>query len=88
MIRASATTCASSSAELGCYTFPPNTKLAGHTSTRFVADDGTLYMIANQAKIEPPIDTPVTVEARRVEPSPYIARIGGPHLWVLSFTAR
>lgn len=62
------------------YTFPEGTKLAGKTMTRFVADRGDAFWIAHGPT--EPLDQPLTLTAHRVEPSPFVTRVGGPYLWI------
>lgn len=66
------------------YSWPKQTKLAGTKATVFVSDDGTQFWLSQKPDPMPQLDTPVRITARRVEPSNFIARPGGPYLWVIS----
>jgi hypothetical protein len=68
------------------FTWEPGTKLAGETTVRFVVDGGGGFFIAHGADA-PPLGKPVTVHAYRVEPSPFVARPGGPYLWIMRIDA-
>lgn len=69
------------------YRWPAKTKLAGETSTVFDADDGTRYWLWDDAGLEPKPGKLARVEARIVEPSNFIARPGGPYLWIVDIEA-
>jgi len=69
----------------GAKTWPAGTKLEGTTMRTFVDDADRSYFIAHVTEKDLPIDVPVTLDAHEVEPSPYIARPGGPYLWIRSF---
>ncbi|MCY1009770.1 hypothetical protein OV079_30250 [Nannocystis pusilla] len=60
----------------------PGTKLEGERYLVFEADDGTAYLLAN-APAGGDSGRAATVKARVIEMSPYVARRGGPYLWVL-----
>lgn len=63
------------------HTFPEGTKLAGETMTRFVTDRGDVFWIAHGPT--EPLDQPLTLTAHRVEPSPFVTRVGGLYLWIV-----
>ncbi|MFO0580085.1 MAG: hypothetical protein U1A78_39430 [Polyangia bacterium] len=66
---------------------PAGSKLAGELVTRFVADGGGSFLLSHAP--EPlPLGRPVELRARPVEPSPVVARMGGPYLWVFEITER
>ncbi len=66
------------------YTWPKGTKLAGETMTVFMSESGQRYWLYHQPEQPPKAEVPVRIRARKVEPSPFIARPGGPYLWVLN----
>ncbi|MFT3775729.1 MAG: hypothetical protein QM820_61060 [Minicystis sp.] len=57
------------------------TKLEGEKYTVFEADDGVAYGLANA--VEATAGVRVRVRARPVVVSPFVARRGGPSLWIL-----
>lgn len=61
----------------------PGTKLEGEPYTVFTTADGRAYLLANEPEGARPGETQ-TIHAREVELSPYMARRGGPTLWVLA----
>lgn len=67
--------------------FPKGTKLEGEVWVRFVDDGGTEFFLAH-GDGKPLLGKHVTVTGFRVEPSPYIARPGGPYLWVAEVKQR
>ena len=65
-------------------TWPKGTKLAGETRTVFRSEDGETYELYRLPEPHPPLDRPVRVSARLVELSPFVAHVGGMHLWVIA----
>lgn len=64
------------------YTWPKKTKLEGETATVFRSEEGDTYWLAAPVEDPPALDAPCTVSGRIVEPSPFVARPGGPYLWI------
>lgn len=60
----------------------PGTKLTGESYGVFAADDGVVYLLANDPEDGRP-GRAASVRARVVELSPYVAHRGGTYLWVL-----
>lgn len=71
------------SGQFTTHTWPAGTKLEGEKSTVFVSDAGTQYWMETYLDPAPPMDERVTIEALEVEPSNFVARPGGPYLWVV-----
>jgi hypothetical protein len=65
------------------YTWPEGAKLEGETTTVFRTDDGAQYWLSGVPDPAPALHRPVRITAREVEPSPFMARPGGPYLWVI-----
>lgn len=65
------------------YTWPEGTKLGGETVTVFRTDGGSQYWLSRVPEPAPALDVPMRITTREVEPSPFVARPGGPHLWVI-----
>lgn len=65
------------------YTWPEGTKLGGETMTVFRTEDGAQYWLHHVPEAVPALDVPMRIKAREVEPSPFVARPGGPYLWVI-----
>jgi hypothetical protein len=65
-------------------TAPKGTKRAGETRTVFRSEDGKTYESYRLPQPQPPLDRRVRVTARFVEPSPFIAHLGGTYLWVIA----
>ncbi len=68
-------------------TYPPRTKLAGEKETVFVDAGGANYHLAHMPEGRPALGARAAVEAYEVEPSPFVARVGGRYLWVLEVHA-
>lgn len=64
-------------------TWPKQSKLGGETATIFRSDEGEDFWLHDATAITIELDKSVTIKARRVEPSNFVARPGGPYLWVL-----
>jgi hypothetical protein len=64
-------------------TWPEGTKLAGETRKVFHSDHGVAYELHRLPDSAPTLDRGVRITARVVEPSPFVARPGGPWLWVI-----
>jgi len=62
--------------------WPKRSKLGGTKAWMFEAKDGTRYWLSDRPE-KLPHDEPVTITARIVEPSNFVARPGGPYLWVI-----
>lgn len=65
------------------HTWPEKTKLAGETATIFRSDAGEDFWLHDSSAVSIELDKPVTIDARRVEPSNFVARPGGAYLWVV-----
>lgn len=63
------------------YVWPEGTALAGEKWVRFVTTEGREFFLASKRPAVP-LDQPMTVRARIVEPSPYSARPGGEYVWI------
>lgn len=63
--------------------WPKQSKLGGESATIFRSDAGEDFWLHETGAIQFELDKPVTIEARRVEPSNFVARPGGPYLWVI-----
>lgn len=66
------------------YEWPKKTKLAGSRALVFEGTDGTRYWLSERPDPPPPVDEHVTIKARLVEPSNFVARPGGAYLWVVA----
>ena len=66
------------------YTWPKGTKLEGEKNTIFRTTSGETYWLSQRPEPMPKLDQAVKIKARVVEPSPFVARPGGPYLWVVS----
>jgi len=64
----------------------PGTKLEGEPYRVFAASGGKEFLLANTPE-DVKIGQKTTIRARAVELSPYVARRGGPYLWVLEADA-
>ncbi|WP_096330863.1 hypothetical protein [Nannocystis exedens] len=64
------------------FTYPEGTKLAGEKMLVFVDERGTSYRLARVSRTARRGKV-VTVTGHRVEPTPFIARPGGPYLWIV-----
>ena len=65
------------------YEWPKKAKLEGTTTLVFEASDGQRYFLSEVPDPEPPVDERLKIKGRIVEPSPFVARPGGPYLWVV-----
>ena len=65
------------------YEWPKKTKLSGSKALVFEGTTGRRYWLTERPRPDPPIDEPVKIKARIVEPSNFVARPGGPYLWVV-----
>ena len=61
---------------------PPGSKLSGTSFTWFISEGGERFLKYDQQR-SVPLDKPVVIRARQVEPTPFIARLGGPYLWIV-----
>lgn len=69
------------------YEWPKKTKLAGSKALVFEGTTGKRYWLAERPEPPPPVDEHVTIKARIVEPSNFVARPGGTYLWVVEVRA-
>jgi hypothetical protein len=63
------------------FVWPADTKLAGDKTLVFESG-GQQYFLANRPP-QPTVGQELELRAREVVPSPYVARPGGPHLWIV-----
>ncbi|WP_197041292.1 hypothetical protein [Chondromyces apiculatus] len=67
------------------FTYPEGTKLAGERTILFIAAGGERFHVAHmplKEREERLLGRALTVVGFRVEPSRFIARPGGPYLWI------
>lgn len=70
------------------HTVPRGRKRAGERVVEFVERNGTRWNLEHSPS-PPPLDRPVQIRARRVDPNwAYAARMAGRYLWVVEVTAR
>ncbi len=62
----------------------PGSKSADTSWPVFVSEEGRSYQLANAVELDGLLGVPVTIEARPIERSPFVAHMPGPTLFVMS----
>ncbi len=63
----------------------PGSKSEGETLTMFAAEDGTRFVVYELPDPPPAMGARVLATVHEVEPSPFVARVGGRYVWVAEF---